>query len=281
MLLFSSADKPAECSARLFQDVIRSMSDDEISFSATKDSLILSYGSYIYISKGKSKTAGVSQKMRMLARLLEELHISANHESKSLSDFLSPEHVDDIVAATKKLCGLTRDDSPDEIPCFKIPSLALKLGYALKQCAVLHRGHALRARDLITLDALKFFIELLESEWSNQISSIALKTLDNGKFKAPDDIPLTSDLIILRNHLLQEIRSAMQSLAKEVSLDSWRMLCEATAARIIIFNKRQANEPTKLLIKDFFDRPKWESTRIKEVKPALQPLEQELCIRYE
>ena len=77
------------------------MSDDDISFSATEDSLILSYGSYIYISKGKSKTAGVSQKMRMLARLLEELHISANHESKSLSDFLSPEHFDDIVAATE------------------------------------------------------------------------------------------------------------------------------------------------------------------------------------
>ena len=174
--------------------------------------------------------------MRILARLLKELYNSEGHDSKSLSDFLCPESFDEIVAATKKLCRLTLGDSPDELPYVKTPSLALKLGYVLKQCASLHRGH-LRARDLTTLDALKFFIELKESEWSTQISSIALKTLDDGKFKAPDDVPLTSDLILFPDHLLQKISSAIQSLTLEVTLETWRMLCEATAARILIFSK--------------------------------------------
>ena len=280
MLLFSSTDARAECSDRFLKDVMHLMTDDSISFIARRDSLILSYGSFAYTSKGRSRTACVSQKMRMLARLLKELYNSEGHDSKSLSDFLCPESFDEIVAATKKLCRLTLDDSPDELPYFKTPSLALKLGYALKQCAILHKGHALRARDLTTLDALKFFIELMESEWSTQISSIALKTLDDGKFKAPDDVPLTSDLILFRDHLLQEISSAIQSLTLEVTLEKWRMLCEATVARIIIFNKRRANEPAKLIIKDFTNRPKWEDTRIEEVKESLQPLEQELCKRY-
>ena len=279
MLLFSSTNRPAECSERFMTDVVSSMVDDKISFIAKKDALILAYGSFVYTSKGKSKTAGVSQKMRMLARLMNELHNAVSDESKSLCDYLNPESFDKIVNATKILCGLTKDNSPDELPHFKTPSLALKIGYALKQCAVLHRGHALRARDLTTLDSLKFFIELIESEWSNKISSIALKTLDDGKFTAPPAVPLTSDLLLLRNHLLKEIGSAIESLTREASLGSWRMLCEATAARIIIFNKRRANEPTKLLIKDFLDRPKWESTRIEEVKQSLQPLEQELCKR--
>jgi len=93
-------------------------------------------------------------------------------------------------------------------------------------------------------------------------------------------LPLASGLVLFRDHLLREIGSAVRGLALGVALGAWRMLCEATVARIIIFNKRRANESRKLIIKDFTNQPKWEDTRIEEVKESLQPLEQELCKRY-
>ncbi len=216
MFLFGSTNESSKknCSERFLIDVVSSMLDNKVSFLVKKDSLIMAYGSFIYSSRGKSKKQYVFQKMRMLGRLLEELFEATDDDATGLSDFLKPEYFEEIVSATKKLCGLTKDDTPNELPYFKTTSLALKIGYALKQRAVLHRGYALRERDVVALDSLKYFVELIESEWSTQISSIALKTVDDGKFKAPGALPVTSDLLILRNYLLLEMGHSIKSLKK-------------------------------------------------------------------
>ena len=98
MLLFSSTDAWTACSGRFSMDVIRSMTDDIISFIVKRDSLILSCGSFVYTLKGKPRTAYLLQKMIMLARLLKEIYNTTSQDSKSLNDFLCPNIFGEIVA---------------------------------------------------------------------------------------------------------------------------------------------------------------------------------------
>ena len=280
MILFGSSDALLGQHPALSEGVLSSMKGDEIAFVVKHDPLILAYGSYEYSSKGKSKANYVSQKMRILAKFLLELQKDPHYQSSSLAEILKPETFDDIIKATRNLCSFTIDNAADDIPSFKVPSLALRIGYALKQCAVLQRGLCLRTRDSGMLENLRYFLDLYEAEWTGKISSIALTTLDNSKFKAPKVLPVSSDLVMLRGYLFKEMASSIRNLKLSVTLEDWRKLAEATVTRLIIFNKRRANEVAKLAIAQYLERPLWNENGIEEVQNSLQPLEKELCERY-
>ena len=55
--------------------------------------------------KGQRKAKYISQNMRIIARLLIELHKISNTDNKDMTSYLSAGHFDDIVKATKTLAG--------------------------------------------------------------------------------------------------------------------------------------------------------------------------------
>ena len=120
-------------------------------------------------------------------------------------------------------------------------------------------------------------MDLYEAEWTGKISSIALTTLDNSKFKAPKVLTVSSDLVMLRGYLFKEMASSIRNLKFSVTLEDWRKLAEATVTRLILFNKRRANEVAKLAIAQYLERPLWNENGSEEVQNSLQPLEREVC----
>ena len=100
-------------------------------------------------------------------------------ESAALVDFIVPKHFRTVLSATQIVCGYGLNE--DEERTSKIPSLALKLGHALRKCAVLKQGMGLSKDDVTLQKDAKNFLTLHDIHWSNSISSTALKTLD-GKF---------------------------------------------------------------------------------------------------
>ena len=103
------------------------MNRDKISSAVWKDKLILTYGSFMLSSSGIKGANGVSQMMRILARLyiLQEKKKQGNN----LVDFLKPDTFDLLLSCTKELGGFSYQTSEvEKVACFSKPTLPLKIG---------------------------------------------------------------------------------------------------------------------------------------------------------
>ena len=277
MLLYPS-QVPDGCSPGLRSAVLSSMKCDEVSRVVKSDRLIMMVSSSLLEKGNATKTQYISQRMRTLGRLLLELQERVVDDSKDIASFVSTIHFDLIVDATKSLAGYT-EASLDTNSSLKKPGLALNIGYDLKKVAILLRGQALRERNTAILENANSFLQLFDLEWKNKIVSAALRSLGDKSFRKPDVLPLTEDLLKLRQYISNEIPQMIARLKANPGLQEWRILAETTAARLITFNKRRGNEGTKLTIEEFVNRPKWQEFQLAEVFDSLPPLEKELCKR--
>lgn len=133
-LLLYPHKKPVGGSLELQEFVVRPMNNDEIKQVVMEDELILTYGSFIVSGKGLKKASNISQKMRILGRLVLEMRKNESMHCFQLKDCLLPNHFDLVVEATKRLAGFSfLNDDGENIPSFNKPSLALKLGYAFRE----------------------------------------------------------------------------------------------------------------------------------------------------
>ena len=55
-------------------------------------------------------------------------------------------------------------------------------------------------------------MELLKDTWSQEVSTHALTTLGERKFNQPEILPVTEDLLKVRNYLLTEIKTTSKNL---------------------------------------------------------------------
>ena len=276
MLLNGSKEQSMDAMQNSIFSIMR---QDRTSFVARNDELIVKFGYSLFEKDGSSRAAYISQKMRSLERLLEMLRTRPGKENCCLSDFITPSSFDDSVEATRELYTFSINEDNDNLASVKTPSLALKSGHSLKRCAALLRGVALRKREKDLKESVDSFLELLESEWSTKISTAALRSLSDNRFNKTPILPLTGDLIKLRELLMKEIPASTQRLLSQPTLQEWRSLVELTVARIIIFNKRRGNEGSKIQISQFTERPRWTEISMEEISLSLQPLEVELCKR--
>lgn len=276
MLLHGSNDNERTA---FTQSVIAIMRHDERSFVAKQDELIVKFGCSLFESAGSVKATYITEKMRMLARLVIELREVSSQEHLNLAQFICPSKFDFVIQATRNLCSYKIDSTNDNLATFERPSLALKMGHALKRCATILRGVALRRKEKDLKEDADSFVELIDAEWASKVSATALRTLDEGKFNKAPVLPLTADLVKVRDFLVKEMPRVTEEVLRNPQVGTWRNLAELTVARILLLNKRRGNEGSKIQIAQFTDRPKWSEVSMDEMKRSLQPIELELCKR--
>ncbi|KAJ8050396.1 hypothetical protein HOLleu_03587 [Holothuria leucospilota] len=244
--------------------VLPVMVNDNIKITAKNDATIISYGKGILDRVGKQKGAYVSTKMREVSRFLMVMKVQDPNVTQ-LSDVFDPSKFETVIASVKEVCDYSRQDKDSNPGVFKTPSLALKLGYSLKACAEIVKGQAIINDDQTTVEKVDKFLFLHQckhSGYSARVSSHALKTLYNKKASQPDVLPVTSDLLKLRKYLSEEIQKHTLSLLRDPNTDSHFGLSSATAARMILFNKRRGGEAMKVTIEAYRQR-EWEQNRSK------------------
>ena len=141
----------------LHDNVLSSMKNDEIAAIARKDALIINFGAAIFEKVGTKDINYVSQRMRQLARLLQTLR--EKNEAANFEDFIYTARFDELVAAVKDLCGFKEESRLD----IDVPSLALKLGHSIKQCAQVLKSSALRTKGEAAIRECQNFIDLFEA----------------------------------------------------------------------------------------------------------------------
>ncbi|KAF5304401.1 hypothetical protein FQR65_LT18870 [Abscondita terminalis] len=241
-----------------FMDVINRFRNDIISVRCKEDDTIMRYGAFLYEKYSCTQSELIRQSMRQLGRLTLELK-KQGAIFENLCEMLAPEKFDFIINATKEICQTTRDDISKK-PEYNTPSLALKIGYAIKKCASIERGQCLRRGDLHKNRQYIGFLQLFNLEWNVRVSSNALSTLYSRKQNAEDLLPVTSDLLKLNNFLDTQIKK----IKENISSLKYSELTSLTLARIIMFNKRRSGETAKMTLAQYSCRPNWKDVDMKE-----------------
>ena len=230
--------------------VLDNMNNDEITSCVKQDQLISTYGSFLLGTTTGMKTANsVSQRMRVLARLLLCLRTKLSKPKLTMKEMISPLNFDNIVEATKEIGGFTMVNSEGEfVPSFATPSVPLMLGYALEKCVSLYRGIGIKTSDQKIIKDSVDFLELYKLEWTNKICTLCHKTMDLNRFNKIELLPFTEDLLKVRAYLKSQIPLLRKELVDKPEVESWRKLAEVVGTRLTIFNRRRGNEVYNLLI---------------------------------
>jgi hypothetical protein len=263
-------------SAGMKEKVIKNMLYDEVTMAVRNDSLILAIGEKLFQKHGHLKhlSTYISQKMRELGRLLITAR-KIDPKIQFLSDLISPAKFSEVVVpATRALCKY--DDSTNG---YGNPSLAIKIGHLLKKCARIKKSASLISGDSIYGKQADDFLNLIENEWTDEVSSCALQTLKSNKMNKAQILPLTEDIMKLQGYLQNLRNSSVETLQKKFSKSAYDTLNQVTLARLVLFNRRRGGETQRVTVEAYVSRRN-KTSNLQEVEEYLTPVEKMLCATF-
>ena len=274
-----SENSNAHIDRNLNKRVLSHMRRDPNSKVVMTDTLILKFGAAQLKRIGIKGRRRIATRMRLLARLLSVLQKALDLHNTSLSHFLNGMYFDAVVEGIENMCGLHFDDHGQR--CFETPSIALNLGNILSKVCHIKKGIAIRLGDDEILKEVDSFLALLKNEYSDSMSCPALATLKSKNVNQAVELPKTEDLLKLKTHAEKKIHDLTKQLQTQPDYNAWRQLSEVVLTRLVIFNKRRASEPAKLLLSQYLSRPDWQHSSNQELVQHLQPLEQKMMNRMD
>ena len=233
--------------------ILQHMRKDEVYRVAVNDPLIMQFAHKLTMKHyaDRDRHEHIRCKIREVGRLM--LHLRKDHGITSLADALDPTQFQKVVSCVRKVAGFN-----DETNTFAIPSFALKLGHALKKCAMSLISEALQTASKEKEEKANAFIRLCEIEWKSEVSAAALSTLYSKKLNRVTIIPLTEDIMALHNYLTQSCENAVGVLqAGTADTESWLRLAQVMLAQLILSNRRRVGEVSKMTPDDVMTW--WES----------------------
>src|SRR6218665_458451 len=237
------------------------------------DPLVLKLGSAQHHKHGERRKNVTSQEMRQLSQLLKEVsEDNAGNEPTTLASLLTGSNFDRVVAAAERLSCRYQDSDTGRPMCRK-PSVGLKLGHLLRKCAQLKKGDAIRTGDKVMGKEADAFMSLHDGEWTSKIASASSTSLKHRQYNNPDVLPLTKDLVKLREYQEKALGAYTEALRKKQTYTNWRLLSDIVYTRVVIFNKRRGGETAKLALNAFLKRPKWHEVANDVLLQTLNPLE--------
>lgn len=252
-------------------NILNNMKDDQVSAAVRRDYLAMDFGcsEYDRVSHSPDQFRDVSCKMREVGRLL--LKLKENVPEKHLSDFIDPDEFYNVLEATRALTDW--DNRKGE---FGKPSLALKIGIHLKKLANIKIRNAIISKDEEAVKAAENFIKLRENEWTVQISTHALRTLNRKKWNKPEILPVVEDLLCLNKYLKAKSHTCQQRLEEDpTDRATWYELSHVLLAQIILFNRRRSGETARIHLEHYLNRS--QSPLHTDVAESLSKFELALC----
>ena len=128
------------------RDILARMHDDEVTKTLRNDELIYKFGANLYEKLGKSGFSQISQRLRMIAEVVQAA-------GKSMDELIDGNGFETAVSATKSVCGYDQNklNAHTGLPTYKTPSKAMRIGGELKQLAALKKGVGLAKKNDITV----------------------------------------------------------------------------------------------------------------------------------
>lgn len=193
---------------------------------------------------------------------------------------LKPESFDDIIEATKLMSNYDLINRN-----FGAPSLALHFGTNLKNIAslaiklILRKKVPLGINDIEkTLIDIERFQKIVETQWSTELGSLALKDLNEKNAIKPKLLPVTEDIMKLKQYVENKAEESYRELKLSKNLESYRILTETTLISTILHNRKRVGDIQYLELKAYSDQLKNKITN--EFTEALTEKEKILTQNY-
>ena len=229
------------------------MRHDKISRIAKSDMIIIAFGEKLCSKHGHDNENHnyIRQKMRELARLLQEVRKQLKNQEMSIIQCIDPQLFRTIVESSKSIAGF--DESSNR---YGTPSLALKIGHSLQKCIKIVIGRGIETENKEMQNKAEELLKLTEMNWTEEVSANALKTLHEEKRnKSQTLIPLTEDVKLLGDYLRSQADIQSQKLSSCTDVEQikclWMSLSEISLTQTILFNRRRSGEVSKMKVKDF------------------------------
>ena len=161
---------PNNISKSLWCNVLLEMKRDKISQNAKNDSLIILFGERLYNKKDVEEHTGdhVSCRMRELSRLVLYMKEKSNKKICTLTEALQVRNFDALIRSVRNI-----SEYDEATHLFKKGSLARKLGYSVKKCAMIMKSESLKESNKDGIDNADKFLSLFSGDWQDHISSMA------------------------------------------------------------------------------------------------------------
>jgi hypothetical protein len=247
MMIPSRMLLPLPVGGEQLQEVLAGMKPDEITIAAKNDQLILELGQREHMKLGHDKEQHnfIRTKMREAARFLLEARKVPAFESKTLTELITPSAFSDLCAVVRSACGFDQSTK-----VYAIPSLALKMGHLLKKAAQIVKGKAVEIEDPETERKANGFLHLYETRWASEVSSHALRTLNNSKRNKKAVLPNSQEIAQFSRFLKNAQETQFEKL-KAGDIGAYQELQEIVLAKLICFNRRRQGEVSKMTLEDF------------------------------
>lgn len=252
--------------------VLDTMKSDDIGLAVKGDALILQLGEKLFLKNGhdREQFSYIRNTLRELARLLLELRKSCGEVGFRLTDFIDPVFFQKVVECARVVAGFQPTTHQ-----YNIPSLALKIGHSIKKCAKIVESNGLQNGDDSLVMKASNFHKLCDMSWTEEVSTHALRTLNEQHRNKVRVIPLISDVTLMTQYLKKNGEAAFTKLSLTGNdIDAWKDLNEVALTQLMLFNRRRQGEASKVTLQDY---TKQHTTTQEDLNHVLSPLEQKLC----
>lgn len=246
-MLLPSADS---ASSGLKEGVFARMNNGPEAILIRNDALLVSYGNNLFFQHGHAshRHQYISQKLRQLARFMLAVRKMDNSILR-LADCINPSKFAVVIQAVQVVSGFD-----EQTHLYKIPSMPLKLGHSLHDCANIRIAEALQKSDVAQQDIAANFVRLYQTQWAKQISSHALRTMTVRKMNQIQMLPLAEDLQKLQSFLKESAENLVDKFKTQPCLNDWSQLARVTLTQIVLFNRRRSGETQRLLCENYRSR---------------------------
>ncbi|KAK3563219.1 hypothetical protein QTP86_018275 [Hemibagrus guttatus] len=242
------------------------MHQDEVAQVVRNDEYVLKLAQDFYDKKGNSKErhAFVRQTIRCIGKFLVLLR--NKYEIRNLAEAIKPSSFTLVIQAVKEIAEFN-----EETKRYAIPSLARRIGLALRKYCILSAQKAFAIGDKILIRATGTFMDLFNNAHFALGDKRCLKI--QPKFFL---LPFVNNVRIFHCYLEKASQCAMKELRETPSAQSYADLCKVTLAQILMFNRRHG-EVSQMTIKSFQER---DQVQAPEISEALTEMEKVCCEEY-
>ncbi|KAF5896228.1 uncharacterized protein DAT39_014070, partial [Clarias magur] len=255
------------------EDVKKMLCDlhqDEVAKTIRNDEYVLKLAQDFFDQKGSSKGshAFVRHTVRCIGEFL--ILLRSKYKIRHLAEAIKPSNFPVLTEAVKEIA-----DFIEEKQCFGIPSLARRIGLALRKYCILSAKKAYAVRDRRLEKATVTFMQL----FNNALSQFALGEKKTAAQAKPFLMPFVNDVRIFHCYLEKAAQRAVKQLRERPSAQRYADLCKVTLAQILMFNRRHG-EVSQMTIKSFHERDERRDVQAPEISEALTELEKVFCADF-
>ncbi|XP_029017005.1 uncharacterized protein LOC114861679 isoform X3 [Betta splendens] len=251
--------------------VLCGMLYDDVTQTIINDKIILQFGEQMFghYSTDAKKNGYLKQNLRHLGRLV--LEAAKTTPLKNLEEFFCLSSFRHVMSTVNVLAGYDAESKT-----YKVPSLALKLGYHLQKACSIVQENAVKSGDDNMAESARRFLSAYKKKWNKLVSVGALSTLRESKLVTEaQNVPNVQDVKRLFFHIENDAVLIENKFRETPSTKNYSALAKVILAQTILFNRRTGLEVSSMNVAQFASLKK--SEIVDDMDITVSDLERTMC----